>query len=506
LGDRYFHSRLTSDMAERAHALPAIRQVPQLGSQLVRSICTLTFTTIGISLLDPGGAWLAALVAIIAVVLPLGAQRVIAERDLRIRTHAGALTRFYLDALLGLIPIRTHGAQSSLRREHEALLSEWARASFGLLRAAVVVDGVLALTGMALAGVLLINHLMQGESAMVLLLVYWALQIPALGSEVAGVALAYPGARNVTLRLFEPLGALEEQETDTYARATMPPDSELPRSPERGVGITFRDVTVHAGGHAILEEIDLYLEPGSQVAVVGPSGAGKSSLVGLLLGWTRPTVGHIYIDGRYFDAQRLETLRQEIAWVDPAVQLWNRSFLHNLSYGSSGEPDLPFGEAIERADLKGVLERLPEGLQSKLGEGGALLSGGEGQRLRLGRSMLRRDARLVILDEAFRGLDRGQRRKLLDRCRQWWAGATMICISHDLEETQEFERVLVIENGRVIEDGSPQELRDRKDSRYHDLLQAENLVRRGMWEGSAWRRFWLEGGTVQELPHREDEV
>lgn len=498
LGDRYFHSRLTSDMAERAHALPSIRSIPQLGGRLVRSTSTLLFTTLGISLLDPSGAWLAAIVATIAVVLPLGSQRVLAERDLRIRTHAGALTRFYLDALLGLIPIRTHGAQRSLRREHEGLLCEWARASLSLLRAAVVVDGVLALMGMVLAGVLLINHLGHGESSMVLLLVYWSLQIPALGAEVASVAVSYPTSRNVALRLMEPLGALEEDAADSTSTADVHAKGEIAAEPSKGVAITFRDVTVNAGGHRILEGIDLEIEGGSQVAVVGPSGAGKSSLVGLLLGWTRPSVGHILVDGVAFDAHRLDMLRQETAWVDPAVQLWNRSFLHNLCYGTSGDGQLPVAESIDEANLKGVLERLPEGLQTTLGEGGALVSGGEGQRVRLGRALLRRDARLVILDEAFRGLDRGQRRKLLARCRRWWGGATLICISHDLQETLDFDRVLIVEGGRIIEAGRPGELVERNGSRYRALLDAEERVRTGLWSGVTWRRLWLEDGKIEE--------
>ena len=507
LGDRYFHSRLTSDMAERAHSLPGIRQIPELGGQLLRSSFTLFFTTLGIAWLDPASAWLAFVVAFVAVALPMGAQRVLAERDLRIRTHAGALTRFYLDALLGLIPIRTHGAQRALQREHEGLLCEWARASQGLLRASVVVDGVLALLGMALAGLLLVNHLApsRGDSSMVLLLVYWSLQIPALGAEVASVAIAYPNARNIALRLLEPLGALEEAETDVHVRATLPPDAERRANADHGVSIALHDVTVRAGGHTILDEVSLELEPGSHTAIVGPSGAGKSSLVGLLLGWHRPSSGRVFVDGARFDTEALEHLRRDTAWVDPAVQLWNKSFIQNLTYGSSENGPQPFGPVIDSADLKRVLERLPEGLQTTLGEGGALVSGGEGQRVRLGRAMLRRDARLVILDEAFRGLDRGKRRTLLGRCRSWWGEATLVCVSHDIGETLDFDRVLVVEEGRVLEDDSPRALAERSDSRYRALLDAEEVVRTGLWQGPGWRRLWLEGGRVEERGHDDEE-
>ena len=112
------------------------------------------------------------------------------------------------------------------------------------------------------------------------------------------------------------------------------------------------------------------------------------------------------------------------------MQLWNRSLLANVAYGSASAENA--GEAIDGALLRGVLENLPEGMQTKLGEGGALVSGGEGQRVRFARALLRRDVRLVILDEPFRGLDREKRRQLLAKAREFWRGSTLICVTHDL--------------------------------------------------------------------------
>ena len=113
---------------------------------------------------------------------------------------------------------------------------------------------------------------------------------------------------------------------------------------------------------------------------------------------------------------------------------------------------------LDQAALRDVLEGLPEGLQSHLGEGGSLVSGGEGQRVRFGRALMRRQARLVILDEPFRGLDRTRRRELLARARAWWSQATLLWITHDVAETRAFDRVLVIEDGRIVEDGTVDEL------------------------------------------------
>jgi ABC-type transport system involved in cytochrome bd biosynthesis fused ATPase/permease subunit len=153
--------------------------------------------------------------------------------------------------------------------------------------------------------------------------------------------------------------------------------------------------------------------------------------------------------------------------------------------------------------LRGVLEQLPDGLQTPLGEGGALVSGGEGQRVRLGRAMLRPGVRLAILDEPFRGLDRERRRELLTRARKLWRSATLVCITHDVSETKAFPRVVVIEQGRVVEDGAPLKLLQHAGSRYRALLDAEEAVMRGLWSKKEWRRLRLERGELTEQSRSE---
>jgi ATP-binding cassette subfamily B protein len=234
------------------------------------------------------------------------------------------------------------------------------------------------------------------------------------------------------------------------------------------------------------------------VAIVGPSGAGKSSLVGLLLGWHRPSAGRVLVDGAPLDAARLDRLRGESAWIDPEVRLWNRSLLENLFYGNESGDPAALGEALREADLLGVLKGLPHGLRSSLGEGGGRLSGGEGQRVRFGRALIRPGVRLVILDEPFRGLDRGRRRRLLNRARRAWHDATLLCITHDIDQTRDFGRVLVIEAGRVVEDGPPDRLAAEAGSRYRALLDAEDAVRSTLGSGPVWHRLRLRAGRLQD--------
>ena len=495
LGDRYFQSRPVSDMADRSHAVHALRDLPNLGAQLLRAFFSLLFTTLGIAWLDAKSAPIAGAVAVVTVAIPLLLQRSLTERDLRVRSQAGALSRYYLDALLGLVPVRAHGAERAMRREHENLLVEWVHASRARDRVAIGTEALQSVLGLALSGWLFLSYFGRvGEPGAALLLLYWAVSLPAHGQSLALLIRQIPVYRNTALRLMEPLGALEEDLPPAPAVAA-PPASE----PTRAVGLRFEHLTIRAAGHTILDDVSADIPAGAHAAIVGPSGAGKSSLVGVLLGWHRATSGRILVDGRALDASRLDTLRAGTTWVDPQIQIWNRSLVDNLVYGTADAAASSVGDVVEEAELRNLLETLPDGLATVLGEGGGLVSGGEGQRVRLGRAALRADARLVILDEPFRGLDRERRRELLRRTRRWWKQATLLCVTHDVGETLDFERVLVVEGGRIVEEGAPRSLASRPGSRYASMLEAELDVRRRMWGSAAWRRLHLRAGVLEEV-------
>jgi ATP-binding cassette subfamily B protein len=256
-------------------------------------------------------------------------------------------------------------------------------------------------------------------------------------------------------------------------------------------------VVMTASGHSVLHDIHLHIEPGEHIAVIGMSGAGKSSLAGLLLGWNKPTRGELRVDGEKLERAALARLRASTVWVSPQVQLWNQPLFDNLRYGAE-ENAAAIGAVLDEAELTTVIEKLPLGMQTPLGESGRLLSDGEAQRVRFGRALCRPAVRLAILDEAFRGLERGRRRMLLESARRRWKNATLLNITHDVGETLTFARVLVMDGGRIVEDGSPEELYRRAGSRYRALLEAEETARDCVWSSPAWRKFTMEDGKVRE--------
>jgi len=482
LSDRYFGSRLTSDMAERQHSLHQIRKIPRLGRQVLREGVELLLTTGAILWLAPSTGPIVLLALLASIGIPFLGQPILFERDSRVRSHLGGLSRFYLDSLLGLVPLRVHRAEGALRSEHQALLASWGRARRGLQRAVVSLEAVQFALGYGLIVLLVFSYLRGGgDPASVLLLAYWALNLPVLGLQLVRLLSRYPEPRSVFLRIAEPLRAPEELDI-----APSNGDSGQTLS-SVGAAIRLENVSVRAAGHRLLEGIDLEIAPGSHVAVVGSSGAGKTTLFGLFLGFHFPGKGRVLVDGLVLTGPRLADVRSQTAWVDPAVQLWNRSLEENLRYGNE--------EAHDLSPALSVLGPLSLPLETKLGEGGALVSGGEGQRVRLGRAFLRKGVRLALLDEPFRGLDRETRKELLQRARLHWKDATLLAITHDVSECEGFDRVLVLERGRLVEDGAPSELLDREGSRYRRLLEIEGDLSR-LWSDGSWRSFRLENGRL----------
>ncbi|AKF82287.1 ABC transporter ATP-binding protein [Myxococcus fulvus 124B02] len=496
--DRYFQSRLASDMASRTHNIQAMRSLPLLLSQAL--ILSLEVASITVALIWAAPyAWLTVLaLAAVTLLVPLVAQKLLFEPDLRVQMHSGALSGFTLNALVGLTPIRIHGAERSLRRAQETLLVSWTQARYWLQTLSVGFEGVLMLVSYGLVMLLVYSYLAgTSRASLVLLVVYWALRFPILGQRLMVLSRAFPNAMNRVRRLLDVIGDIKEPQ----ARPETPVQAPVaPEAAASGVSIVMEKVRVKGGGHTILDKVSLNIAPGEHVAVVGVSGAGKSTLVGLLLGWLRPARGEIRVDGQVLDQAAIERLRRTSAWVDPAISLWNQSLLDNLRYGNDGSHGWALSGALKGAEMLDILEALPDGLQTSLGEGGGLVSGGQGQRVRLARAMLRSGVRLAILDEPFRGLDRDRRARLLAESRRLWADITLLCVTHDVEHTQEFDRVLVVENGRILENGSPKELLANKESRYSVLLRADQENRTLLWGGGNWRHWWLSGGQLVEKP------
>lgn len=285
------------------------------------------------------------------------------------------LSRFSLDALLGSRAIQAHCAERTLRLAHLAQLGKWAEATLRQKSSLVLAETTHMSLTLGLVIWLVCSQAARAHIPGGLLLINWALSIPAVGRQLASISWSFPAMRNSTLRLLEPLGAHEE---DVAPASTS--------SETRGVQVEIDKVSVVAGGRMILNRVSLAAAPGEHIGIVGISGSGKSSLVGLLLGWHRPVEGPVRVDGVPLDAGHLAGLRRATAWIDPQVHLFQATLLDNIRYGNNEDVMERLERALEGVGLLDTLQRLPAGLQTPLGDGGALVAGGEGQLFRMSRA------------------------------------------------------------------------------------------------------------------------
>jgi len=233
----------------------------------------------------------------------------------------------------------------------------------------------------------------------------------------------------------------------------------LPLSQARGA-IEFRKLSFaydKAKGD-VLRDVSFSVLPGETIALVGRSGSGKTTLANLLVRFYEPRQGAIYLDGEDIRDYRLADLRRQIAWVGQDVTLFNDSIAHNIAYGRLGEvSDQAVIACAEAAQAMQFIADLPEGINSRIGDRGVLLSGGQRQRVAIARAMLK-DAPILVLDEATSALDSESERTVKDALEQLTQNRTSLIIAHRLSTVERADRILVLEQGRIVETGSHAEL------------------------------------------------
>jgi len=222
-------------------------------------------------------------------------------------------------------------------------------------------------------------------------------------------------------------------------------------------------------GEPVLRGIDLVLAPGTVTALVGRSGSGKTTLAKLLPRFYLPQTGRVLIDGVDVRRYRLESLRRQVALVSQDVVLFNDTIAANIAYGAGGKVSrAEVEQAARAAHAMEFIERLPQGLETVVGEAGSLLSGGQRQRLAIARALLK-DAPILILDEATSALDAESERAVQAALEVLMANRTTLVIAHRLATVQRADQVVVLDRGTVVEIGTHQSLLEREDGLYRHL-------------------------------------
>jgi ATP-binding cassette subfamily B multidrug efflux pump len=263
--------------------------------------------------------------------------------------------------------------------------------------------------------------------------------------------------------LFENIGTVKDGIGTISQPQTV---KDVPNAPPLQVsqgGIHFDALSFHYGkGSGVIENLSLDIKPGEKVGLVGRSGAGKSTLVNLLLRFYDLEGGRILVDGQNIAEAQQDSLRANIGMVSQDTSLLHRSVRDNIRYGKPSATDEEVWRAANQAQAEAFIPDLEDvqgrkGLDAHVGERGVKLSGGQRQRIAIARVMLK-DAPILILDEATSALDSEVEAAIQDNLNRLMQGKTVIAIAHRLSTIAQMDRLVVMDQGRIVETGSHEEL------------------------------------------------
>ncbi|MFG6137526.1 lipid A export permease/ATP-binding protein MsbA [Halomonas sp. B23F22_10] len=373
----------------------------------------------------------------------------------RIQRSMGDVTHVASEALSGYRVVRTHGAEAY----EQARFAEASEVN----RRQSMKEALTKATS---------TPVIQLMVALALAVLVWLAMSPAMLSDMTpGEFVAFITAASLMAKPVRQLTEINATVQKGIAAAgelfgllDVPPEEDNgTREPGRLEGrVTLEGVRFAYGADQpeVLKGIDLDVAPGEMIAIVGRSGSGKSTLMGLLPRFYRPTAGRICLDGVSLEDFKLLPLRRSIALVSQQVTLFNASIADNIAYGID-DPDPQAVEAAARAaHAHEFIERLPGGYATVVGENGVMLSGGQRQRLAIARAIFK-DAPLLILDEATSALDTESERYIQAALEEVCRDRTTFVIAHRLSTIERADRILVMEGGEIVEQGSHAELLSR---------------------------------------------
>jgi subfamily B ATP-binding cassette protein MsbA len=370
-----------------------------------------------------------------------------------IQDGMGALAASAEQSLAAQQDVKVHGAQAFERDRYSTFANRILRLNMKVETTRAISSALVQiLAALALAAIVwvAVREALQGQlnpGEFVQLMTAMMGIIPSL-RRITNVQSVIGRGVAAAERLFSILDAEEEADTGT-----------VPLERARGL-LVFEDVSLRyardGDERKALDGISFTAAPGTVTAIVGRSGSGKTSLVRLVPRFYEPSSGRITLDGVPLDQYRLSDLRRQIALVGQRVMLFDDSVAANIAYAAEAAPDA-LRAAAEAANAWEFIERLPQGMDTRIGENGSMLSGGQRQRLAIARAILR-DAPILILDEATAALDTESERLVQEALNRLMPDRTTLVIAHRLSTIEHADQVLVLDEGRLVEQGTHAEL------------------------------------------------
>jgi ABC-type bacteriocin/lantibiotic exporter with double-glycine peptidase domain len=463
---RFFEARATGDITSRVQETMSIRQF--VAGSALKIVFDLLFIAVALAVMFLYDARLAAIaaLAIPAYFLIVRVYAPILRRSSRhqMEDWAGAMS-LAIESVEGMKTIKLNASEPMILGRFDARLAKWSRSWFQQAKNSLFAGQPAALLTVVATSVVLYlgsNAVMAGRMSIGQLVAFQTMLLQLLGS-LSGLVVANDEIQRAFAtvdRLFEVLESKDEERDHELVL----PDRELNGE------LALENVTfAYTSGAPVLKNVSFAIQPGEEVVIVGASGAGKSTLVGLLARLHDAEHGTIRIDGHDIRDYALANLRRQIAVVAQDTFLFGDTVYNNIAHAMSWAT-LDEVTAAARATLADDFIRdLPEKYQTVVGERGVGLSGGQLKRILLARALLMRPS-VLILDEAYHGLDASLQALVKQNVREWMHGRTVINITHDLRHAREADRVILLQKGEILELGN------------HDTLMMRDGVYRRLYD------------------------
>jgi ATP-binding cassette subfamily B protein len=366
------------------------------------------------------------------------------------------MTGFLADVMTNISTVKAHGTEHLEQAAAYDVSADWMaadrRVKYGFLGYSTVLSSLIVLTNVgALVASVLLTERADIDLAGVYLAVTYTLVVTGSIWEVNQIMRSYAKV----------LGDAHHMVSILDTPSTVVDEHEVPLQPGDGEIRFERVVFSYTGAdEPLFTGLDLTVAPGEAVGLVGPSGSGKTTLTRLLLRYFDVDAGRVVVDGQDVRDVTQASLRRTIAYVPQDPMLFHRSIRENIAYGLPDATEEMVREAAAKAQALGFIEALPRGFDTDIGERGVKLSGGQRQRIAIARAILK-DARILVFDEATSALDSASEAVIQRALTEAMAGRTTIIIAHRLSTVARMDRIAVMSNGRIVEEGPPGELLTR---------------------------------------------